>query len=122
MRPEPIIQLEANGREFAAETAGLAAENSGVGMIDDNMAFAMAADGQIPPKSLYPQQQQQQRATSGKVRYAEPPMKGAFGGNFNEFVRSVNASHQPIVVETCACRMSFCCTPTGAPVSSGQAR
>jgi len=23
----------------------------------------------------------------------------------------------PIVVETCACRMSFCCTPTGAPVS-----
>jgi len=27
-----------------------------------------------------------------------------------------------IVVETCACRMSFCCTPTGAPVSSSQAR
>jgi hypothetical protein len=26
-----------------------------------------------------------------------------------------------IVVETCACRMSFCCTPTGAPVSSSQA-
>jgi hypothetical protein len=27
-----------------------------------------------------------------------------------------------IVVETCACRMSFCCTPTGAPVSSSHAR
>jgi hypothetical protein len=27
-----------------------------------------------------------------------------------------------IVVETCACRMSFCCTPTGASVSSSQAR
>ncbi len=26
-----------------------------------------------------------------------------------------------IVVETCACRMSFCCTPTGAPVSSSLA-
>ncbi len=27
-----------------------------------------------------------------------------------------------MVVETCACRMSFCCTPTGAPVSSSHAR
>src|ERR1700675_4909497 len=26
------------------------------------------------------------------------------------------------VVETWPCRMSFCCTPTGAPVSSSQAR
>jgi hypothetical protein len=27
-----------------------------------------------------------------------------------------------IVVETWACRMSFCCTPTGAPESSSQER
>jgi hypothetical protein len=27
-----------------------------------------------------------------------------------------------IVVETCACRISFCCTPIGAPVSSSQER
>jgi hypothetical protein len=27
-----------------------------------------------------------------------------------------------IVVEMCACRVSFCCTPTGASVSSNPAR
>jgi hypothetical protein len=27
-----------------------------------------------------------------------------------------------IVVEICACRISFCCTPIGAPVSSSQER
>lgn len=37
---------------------------------------------------------------------------------------SKNKPRGPFVqaVETCACRMSFCCTPTGAPVSSSQAR
>jgi len=88
-----VKALEANGRELAAETARLAAENSGVAMIDDNMAFAMAARGEIPPQSPYPQQQ---RPTSGKCRYTDlfgPPAKSAWQ-NFGEFARAVNYSHQ----------------------------
>ena len=36
---------------------------------------------------------------------------------------SINAlPYTFIVVEIWACRISFCCTPTGAPVSSSQER
>jgi len=36
------------------------------------------------------------------------------------FAKAEAFPYWSIVVETCACRMSFCCTPTGAPVSKMQ--
>jgi HK97 family phage major capsid protein len=88
-----VKALEANGRELAAETARLAAENSGEAMPDENSAFAAMARGEIPQAA---HSAQQRRPTAGKCHYTDlfgAPAKGAFQ-NFGEFARAVSYSHQ----------------------------